>query len=827
MNSTFKKGMPYFVAAVLFILLAVIYCSPVLEGKVVVAADSVQPRAAGQETNEYYKQTGNGSFWSNSMFGGMPNYQTAGSGGKTLSAKVAKPVLDFMRWGHRNQIFILIFYFFAFFVLMRSFGVDKWLSIVGAIAVAFSSYFFIIIAASHNGKTTSIIWMTVALVGMMLIFRKKYLLGVITVMMSVMAGVTVHPQMSYYIMMLAGLIFFAEIYIHIKEKRVKDLLIGTVIFAAAFVVGAGTQSAGIFANAEYTEQTMRGGHSEIVKETDSIVTNPKGLDIQYATQWSYGISESMTFLIPNFMGGSSHYTLGEDSHTYKTLISNNVPRNSARSFIKQVPTYWGTQPFTSGPVYMGAIVIFLFVLSLFIVKGPYKWALLAATIFSVLLSWGHNFMWFTQLFFNYFPMYNKFRAVSSILIVAEITIPLLGFLAIKAIMDKQIEKKKLIKNIQWSAGITGGICLIFALFGGMLDFSSPNDAQVFAQLPEWLGDAIIADRAAMLKGDALRSLIFIVLGMSLLWLFVKEKVKLNVFVMILGVLILADMWQVNKRFFNDDTFSPERNMKASFVMQPYEKMILDNDKDPNFRVFNLTSNPFSEARTSYYLKSIGGYSAAKLRRYQDLIDEHISKADINSKLNMISERSDVLDMLNTKYFIVKMRDGSIMPLPNPNAMGNAWFIDSVLVVDTPNEESDALNTINLRNTAVLDKKFAAFVENFVIGQDSIAEIHLTKYTPEYIEYESKSGRDGVAVFSEIYYPYGWKAYIDGKFVEHFRVNYMLRALNIPAGEHHIRFEFRPDSIKKGDRLALISLGILFLTVLSGIGYWIWKKRKKS
>jgi hypothetical protein len=806
--------MPYLTAAVVFILLAVIYCSPVLQGKIILAVDSIQPRAAVQESVDYYKTTGNITFWTNSMFGGMPNYQTGG--GHTASERIAGPVLGILRKGHNNQIFILLYYFIAFFILMRSFGVNKWLSIAGALAVGFSSYFFIIIAASHNGKTTSIIWMTMALAGMMLVYKKKYLPGAITVMLSLFAGLTVHPQMSYYIGMLTGLVFLAEVYIHVKEKRIRDLLIGTAIFAAAFAVGAGTESGRIFANAEYAEQTMRGGHSELSKEKDKS-TKTKGLDLDYATQWSYGIDETLTFLIPNFMGGSSSYSPGENSHTYKALISNNVPRSSAREFTSNTPTYWGEQPFTAGPVYMGAIVMFLFILSLFVVKGPYKWALLAATVFSVLLSWGYHFMWLTKLFFDYFPMYNKFRAVSSILIVAEITIPLLGFMAIKTAMEGQIKAKKLIGYIKWSAGITGGICLLFALFGGILyNFSSPGDAQMFAQLPAWLSEAILADRASMLRSDSFRSLIFILLGAALLWLFIKEKIKLSIFVTVLSILIVADMWTVNKRFFNNNSFGTERTMKDAFVMQPYEKMILDSDKDPNFRVLNLTVNTFSDARTSYYLKSVGGYSAVKLRRYQDLIDEHISKMNMG-----------VLNMLNTKYFIVQDENKTPYPQRNPDAFGNAWFVDSLKIVDTPNEESDALRTLNLQNTAVLDRQFAAFAEEFAGAPDSAAEIRLTKYTPEYIEYESNSSQNATAVFSEIYYPYGWKACIDGKFTDHFRVNYMLRALNIPAGKHHIRFEFRPDSIKNGNILALISLSIMALTILTGTVLWILKIRNRQ
>jgi uncharacterized membrane protein YfhO len=422
----------------------------------------------------------------------------------------------------------------------------------------------------------------------------------------------------------------------------------------------------------------------------------------------------------------------------------------------------------------------------------------------------------TELFFNYFPMYNKFRAVSSILVVAEVTMPLLGFLAIKAIMDKQITKERLFKNIYISAGITGGICLFFALFGGFLfDFSSPNDESIFVQLPEWLGSAIIAERASMLRVDAWRSLAFVLLGAGILWLFVKEKIKLPHFLIALGVLILLDMWTVAKRFLNDDTFVSTKYETNFFKKQPYEEYILQ-DTDPHFRVLNLTTNTFNESRTSYYLKSIGGYHAAKLRRYQDLISEHISK------MNM-----EVINMLNTKYVIVNDANNAPSPRYNPDAMGNAWYIDSVLVVQTPNEESDALHVIDLRTTAVLDARFEDFVEDFFPGKDSLAQVSLLSYKPNTIEYQTTAEKEGIVVFSEIYYPYGWQAYIDGKPVEHFRVNYVLRALNVPAGEHHITFEFIPDAIKKAEVVSFICVIIMYATILGGIVNGVVRYRRKK
>ena len=795
----------------IFIVAAIIYCAPALEGKIIFAGDNVNGTAAVHESAVYHEQTGDYTWWTNSMFSGMPNYQVGGA--SYLSSQILKPFYRFFHWGHRNAIFIVLFYLISFFILLRSFKINKWISLAGAFSIAFSSYFFIIIAASHHGKCTAITWMTMVIVGFLLIYQKKYGWGAIFTMFFIPMGFFIHPQMSYYISMLIGLLFFAELYIHLKEKRYKDLAVATIIFAVAFGVGMGIGSANIFANQEYAEQTMRGGHSELTKETEEQNTT-KGLDLDYATAWSYGIGETMTFLIPNYMGGASGYNVGKESILYKKLVANGVPRASARDFCSAAPTYWGAQPFTSGPVYLGAIVCFLFILSLLVVKGPYKWALLAATLFSILLSWGHNFMPFTKLFFDYFPMYNKFRAVSSILIVAEITIPLLGFLALKEISTKTISKEKLLKSLYISAGITAGIALLFALFGSLLvSFTSPNDAQLTAQLPDWAYDAIIAQRASMLQADAWRSLLFIVLASGLVYLFIQEKIKVMWFGIILTGLIVTDMWPVNKRFCNDANFVAVKKRDQAFVMQPYEKELLKDTT--HFRVLNLTTNTFNEARTSYYLKSIGGYSAAKLRRYQDLIDAHISKMNMN-----------VLNMLNTKYVITQTSNGEIIPQQNPDALGNAWFVDSLVIANTPNEESDALNTINVRTTAVLDAQYEKYITDFKPTENPTATITLTKYTPKVLEYESSSKVAGVAVFSEIYYPYGWKAYVDGEAVEHFRVNYVLRALNVPAGNHHIRFEFRPESVEKGNTLSLIFIIIMGLTTVGVVSFQLFKWSKK-
>ena len=808
-----QKYGAYAAALVLFVAIACIYCSPALEGKVIRSGDSTSAAAAVHESTEYTRTTGDYSFWTGSMFSGMPNYQIGG--GHYEANDWLKPFRKIMLKGHWSTPWVFIIFFVCFYILMRAFNINKWLSIVGALATGFSSYFFIIVQAGHNSKTSSIALISVVAAGFYLIFRKRYGWGVVLTMLFTAIGFGNHPQMSYYLFMMIGLFFFAELYIHIKEMRYKDLAIGSVLFFGSLFIGLGTGSSTIFVNQEYAEQTMRGGHSDLQKVSDT-ENKTKGLDLDYATQWSYGIDESLSFLIPGVMGGASTYDVGTDSELYKSLVKNGVPRNSAAQFCANVPLYWGDQPFTAGNVYMGAIVCFLFVLGLLIVKGPYKWAILAATLFSVFLAWGHNFMPLTEFFFKYFPMYNKFRAVSSILIVAEVAMPLLGFLAIKELMDGTIAREKAMKSIYIATGVTAGICLFIALFGGvMFDFKAPVDAGFASSLPDFAYQGILAEREALMKGDAWRSFLFIVLAAATLWVYAKGWLKWGYMVTILGVLVMADMWPVNKRYLNDEHFVTKRDNKAAFQMYPYEQQILQ-DKDPHFRVMNLTTNTFNDARTSYYLKSIGGYSAAKLRRYQDLIDQHISKMNMG-----------VIGMLNAKYFIVPDQKGGQPAVQrNPFAMGNAWFVDTLQVVDTPNEESDALNHIDLHTTAVLDKEFAPYVSNFTPGTDSTATVRLTKYTPRYLDYEYTTGKPGTIVFSEIYYPYGWKATIDGEPADIYRVNYMLRAINVPAGKHTIHMEFAPDSAKRGDTIALICIGIMYATILFVIAFSIFRAVRK-
>ena len=804
MKQFLRKYGAYLVAAVLFVTLAFIYCKPVLKGQVLQSSDDVYAISAVQETIRYNKETGDHTLWTGSMFSGMPNYQIAGE--QFRSDSLIVPLRRIFHRGTSHPAWVLIFYFICFFVLMRSFGVDKWLSIIGAIAIALSSYFIVIIAAGHGGKTVSISYITLVAAGFYLIFKKKYIPGALMVMFFTAIGLTIHLQMSYYLLLLTGLFFLAELWIHFREKRWKDFGVATLVFVLSLSLGIGACAAGVFANIEYTRETIRGGRSEVAEVEDGQESAGKGLDIDYATMESYGLDETFSLLIPGFKGGSSGARVKPGSHTDRVLkkLGSEVEGGV-------IPSYWGSQPFTNGNVYVGAIICFLFLLGCLVVKGPYKWALLAATLFSILLSWGHNFRWLTELFFRFFPLYSKFRAVSSILIVAEIAMPLLGFLALKDIFEGKVPAKKLDRSMLISAAVTAGTCLFFAIFGRKIyTFIGPYDDSYLQSLTRPVMNAIVSDRAVLLATDSWRSFGLIVAGAVLLWLHSRKKLPRTLTAFILGVLIVADLWQVDRRYLNDSSFVRPKQTSGVFKVQEWESKILE-DKDPHFRVINLSSDPFSEARTSYRFESVGGYHAAKLRRYQDLIDRYLSKNDMT-----------VLGMLNTKYFVIN----NSTVVGNPNAAGNAWFVDKLLVMYRPYDELEALEFVNLANTAVLGKESLSFAANDKPGIAPGAEVHLTSYTPKQLDYEYTSSRPGTIVFSEIYYPYGWKSYIDGKRVDHFRADYVLRALNVPAGNHHITFVFDPDSVRLGDAIASVSIVLIYLLILASAVMLVRSSLKK-
>ena len=847
-----KKLLPYAVAIAVFIGISMLYCAPALDGKVLVQGDVNSWKGAAQEALNYKAETGNYTSWTNSMFGGMPTYQITGS---LPSSKFRAIISDTLHLGLQdsNPIGLVFAYFVGFFLMLLCFGVNPWLSIIGALTIGFSSYFFLIIPAGHVTKAIAISYLAPIIGGFYAIMRRKYWIGASLILLYGSLGIVSHPQMTYYMFMLIGVMAFAELYIHITEKRWKNLGVSLGVLAISLLLVFSTKISWFEMNQSYLKETMRGGHSELTR-TDDDKNKPAGLDIDYATAWSYGVGETMTLLIPNWEGGASGFNVGAESQLCETMKKNGIPKRSAEQFCQQVPTYHGEKAFTSGPVYVGAIICFLFVLGLLIVSGPYKWALLVATLFSVTLAWGRNMMWFTELFFNYFPMYSKFRAVESILVVAEITIPLLAILALQQIIDKKIEWKSLQRKMFIAGGITAGLCLFFALFGGMVDITSSYDSQWTSQVPAWLKDAILEQRTAMIKADAWRSFVFIALGFALVywyaWQSQKEEKTSQKYILygVLAVLILADMVPVNKRFFGDEHFVRAKEADTYFAIQPYEQEIL-KDTSLNYRVLNLATNTFNDARTSYRLKSIGGYSAAKLRRYQDLIDMHISK-EMNPLMQTIMQTQGfmlpdaqegknfpVLNMLNMKYAVVSLQNNNQVPLQNPYAMGNCWFVDEVILVDTPDEECDMIDDIDLHTQAVADKKFADALDitkpevTTMMAFDE-ENIELTSYAPNCLEYIARNERNKVAVFSEIYYPHDWHLYIvdenDKNSVEIplARVNYTLRAAVIPAGEHKLRMEFKPHALQT-DKLSMAILILSIILSICGLTYPIWKNLLKK
>ena len=739
MNSnSWKKLLPYVVALVVFVGLALIYCTPLMDGKVLQAGDVNNWKGVAEEAREYLEETGETTFWTNSMFGGMPTYQITGT---TPSGKLRAFLENVAHLGFHGSyapVGILTAYGIGFFLMLLCFGVNPWISIAGALALSLSSYFCLIIPAGHMTKASALGCLAPMIGGFYAIFRKRYHLGVPLVLIYGIICVTLHPQMTYYTVMLLGVLGIAELYIHIRDKQWKDLGISIGVLALAVCLIAGTK----------------------------------------VSWWQMN---NVTLLIPNYMGGASGYDLGKDSQLEKSLKKMGVPSGQARGFCSHAPTYWGEKAFTSGAVYVGAIICFLFVLGLLIVPGPYKWALLIATLFSITLAWGRNMMGWTELFFNYFPMYNKFRAVESILVVAEITMPLLGFLAVMKLSEagkNERQDKWMQKAILIAGGVTGAVCLFVALFGGGFNVTSSYDAQWKGQVGEQIYEAILDQRHAMMQADAWRSLIFVLLG-AVLCLWYSRPVKMDKG---LGA------------SFNNNNFVSQKDDKRYFAEQPWETQILQ-DKSLDYRVFNLAANTFNDARTSYRLKSIGGYHAAKLRRYQDLIDAHISRNNWN-----------VLNMLNTKYIIT--RDGQVHL--NPDAMGNAWFVDDVTFVDTPDTESEMLWKIDMRHESVADKQFADVLAAQTEGSGSIV---MTEYKPNKLSYRSTSDAEKVAVFSEIYYPHGWHLYVDDQEMELGRVNYTLRAATIPAGTHQLRMEFVPDAMG----IDKLSMAAIILALLLSFG----------
>ena len=821
--NTLKKCLPDVAAILFFVLISVAYFFvPMTRGEVLGGGDNTAAKGQGRDVQEYYEKTGDRSRWTNTVFSGMPTYQISPSYNSTEAlSKVEKAYHLWLP----QYVWYLFAYLIGFYIMLRAFDFRQWMAVLGAVIWAFSSYFLIIIAAGHIWKVMALAYLPPMIAGIVLAYRGKYLWGlIVTALFAAFEINANHAQMTYYYLFVILFMIIAFLVKAIKDKKMPQFLKATAVCIVAGAIGIAINISNLYHTWQYQNESMR-GKSELVSKTDPANQTSSGLDRDYITQWSYGIGETWTLLIPNAKGGAS-----------EPMINNKVVQEKGdpqyEQLYAQIGQYWGEQPGTSGPVYVGAFVLFLFILGIFIVKGPMKWALLAATVLSILLSWGKNFMGFTDFFIDYIPMYAKFRTVASILVIAEFTIPLLAIMALKKIVDEPDYLKNHIKFFWISLACTAGIALVFWLMPGVFfDFISSAENEALSQIPADqlapLKANLTSLRETIFRDDCIRSIVVILIGVVLMLLFKAKKLQAKPFVGCVIALCLIDMWSVDKRYLNDGMFQPKDD-----VDQPIAKTVADDqimkDKGLDYRVLNMTTNTFNENNTSYYHKSIGGYHAAKLRRYQELIDHYIAPEmqNMNKVLapGNLSQRSDnmiqvtdkanampALNMLNMKYLIVGQQGQEPVPVENKSAMGNAWFVNKVDFVDNANVEIDKIGKIDLHHEAVADKKFQSALGNSATN-DSTAKATLTDYAPNNLKYDVSSKNGGVIVFSEIYYP-EWTATVDGQPAEVGRVNYVLRAINVKPGNHKVVLDFHPKSITTTETVSYIASALLILAII--------------
>ena len=827
--SVLKKWLPDVVVVLLFALVAFAYFFPAdIEGRILYRHDSSAGRGSGQEQAVYRQRTGERTRWTNALFSGMPTYQMAPAYKSTDTLTTA---IDAYHLWLPENVWYVFAYLLGFYILLRAFDFRWYLAALGSVMWAFSTYFLIIIAAGHIWKVWALAYLPPMIAGVVLAYKGKYLWGMI--LTGVFAAFEIfsnHVQMTYYYLFIILFMVLAYLAEAIQQKRYAHFLKATAACVVGGLLGVLINLSNIYHTWQYGQESMR-GKSELVKHDTGNQTN-SGLERDYITQWSYGIGETWTLLVPNTKGGAS-----QPLSMNKTAMAH--ADNNYVGIYQQLGQYWGEQPGTQGPVYVGAFVLFLFVLGLFIVKGPMKWALLAATVLSIMLSWGKNFMGLTDFFLDYVPMYAKFRTVASILVIAEFTIPLLAMLALKKVVD---EPDTLTRNIKWvyaSFALTGGFALLFAVMPDVFfgNYVSSGEMQAMSQIPadqlQPLLQNLTEMRRAMFTSDAWRSFFIILIGTFCLLLYKARKLRADYMTGLLAVLCLVDLWMVNKRYLNDQMFVPKAEREMAQPKTDTDDMILA-DKTLDYRVLNLASNTFNENETSYYHKSIGGYHAAKLRRYQELIEAYISpemqqtfEAVAKAGGDMTQVKGDsvypVLNMLNTRYFIFPLQSGKTVPVENPYAFGNAWFVDKVKLVDNANEELDALGKLDLRHEAVADRKFNEQLKPVAEAEgDSASLVTMTAYEPNRLSYDVTSAKGGVVVFSEIYYP-GWTATVDGEPVELGRVDYVLRALTVGPGQHKVELAFFPKSIDTTETVAYISLGLLLLLIIIAV-LLTWRKK---
>ncbi len=823
MKDIFKKSIPYLVAIVVFLAITLVYFSPLLEGKKLKQHDIAMFKGMSKEISDFRQQTGEEPLWTNSMFGGMPAWQIS----VQYKANLIRYVDKIVTLGLPSPANLVFLYFLGFFILMLVLKIDPWVSLAGAVAFALSSYFFIILGAGHTSKAHAIGYMAPVLAGIILTYRGKYwqgaLLTAIALALEIKAG---HLQITYYLLIVILAYGIYRLIITIIDKNWLNFAKATGLLILAGLLAILTYSTSLWATYEYGKETMR-GKPELTKE---LKNKSSGLDRDYITAWSYGTGETWSLLIPDIKGGASgqignRKALKKADRRYQNIIA------------KQ-SSYWGNQPGTSGPVYVGAFVLFLAILGMFVLDDRLKWVLFAVTLLSIMLAWGKNMMWFTDFFIDYVPGYNKFRAVSMTLVIAELAIPILAFMALNKIIRNPGLLKNNLKPFYISLGLTAGIILIFYVFPtSFFSFLSQYEKDQFRQLeatndPAQIRafiDNLTAVRVAIFRGDALRSLFFIVVGASLIFAFAYGKIKKGWLIAGIILLIIIDMVGVDRRYLNNENFVPARQANNPFKPTQADKDIL-KDTSPDYRVLDLTKSTFNDASCSYFHKSIGGYHGAKLQRYQDLIDEYLNPEIMDlaktlpgqhtqTEIEQMLAKQQVLNMLNTKYIMIRP---DMMPIPNDHAFGNAWFVKNDVVVKDADEEIAALGKNDLKTTAVIDDDFKALLPGGLYGGDSSAVIKLKSYAPNRLVYDYHSKTEQMVVFSEIYYNRGWDVFVDGEKVPYFRADYVLRAMMLPPGKHQIEWKFEPRVWVVGEKVSFASSLLLILLVL---GFLVYEGKK--
>lgn len=807
MQRLLKEYLPHLVVLLLFVIASLAYFSPVLQGKKIFQSDIVQYTGMAKQQNDFREATGEETYWTNAAFGGMPTYQL---GAKYPHNYIKKLDLS-LRFLPRPADYLFL-YFIGMYLLFLVLEVDYKLAFLGALAFGFSTYLIIILGVGHNAKAHAIAYMPFVLSGIILTFRGKYLYGfVLTTVALALELVANHFQMTYYLLMLVIIIGIAYLVDAYKKKMLPHFFKAVAIMGVGAVIAVGLNATNILATKEYADTSTR-GKTELTLNPDGTPKSAStGLDYGYITEYSYGIKESFNLFIPRFMGGGSGDELPKDSETVEALLRMGASQEEANQILNQVPVYWGDQPIVAAPAYIGAVVIFLALLALFLVKGRLKWWVTAAFILSLFLSWGKNFNFLTEFFIDYVPLYNKFRAVSSIQVLIELVLPIIAVVGLHQFFNDFERKEEKKKALLYATGIAGGLALIFLLFkSALFDFASPYDKYFIEDMGLPFVEAMRADRASLMTSDTLRTLVFVLLAAAALWLYLKAKLKQVATMTILGLLLVIDLVGVDKRYVNDENFVSARLVDEPFQKNGADMQILEDDG--YFRVYDATTNAFNSGRASYYHNALGGYHAAKPGRMQDIQDYYLSKGDIG-----------ILNMMNVRYIITQAKNGGAVAQRNPYANGPAWFVENVMLAENADEEIRLLDSLNTKETAVINKEFLSKIPLEKIERDSTATIDLVEHAPNYLVYETSTQSAQLALFSEVYYPKGWNVYINNKPVDYIRANYVLRALPIPPGNHKVEFKFEPKVIQTGSTISLASSALLLLIIL-GTLFYTYRKR---